>query len=104
TLLLATAHRIVPRGATPAEAADAVYKWVSGNFHFSLGAVLFGTSRETLRGMTGDCSEAAVLTAALLRASGVPTRVALGFASVGRGVFIGHAWTEARLGGAWVGV
>jgi transglutaminase-like putative cysteine protease len=103
SLLLATARRAAAPGSDPAEAAGDVYRWVSGNFRFSLGAVLFGTSREALRGMTGDCSEAAVLTAALLRAAGVPARVALGFASVGRGVFIGHAWTEAWLGG-WVGV
>ena len=44
--------------------------------------------------------------AALMRARGIPSRVALGFASVGRGVFIGHAWTEAWLdpGRGWVGV
>ena len=54
--------------------------------------------------MEGDCSEAAVLTAALLRAEGIPSRVALGFATLGRGVFIGHAWAEAFLNGQWIGV
>jgi hypothetical protein len=105
SLLVAAERRAVTvsPGDDPAAAAGDVYRWVSGNFRFSLGAVLFGTSREALRGMTGDCSEAAVLTAALLRAAGVPSRVALGFASVGRGVFIGHAWAEAWLG-EWVGV
>jgi hypothetical protein len=45
-----------------------------------------------------------VLTAALLRAAGIPSRVVLGFATLGRGVFVGHAWTEAFIGGQWIGV
>jgi len=104
TLLKATADSIAGKETDPERIAAAAYKWVSDRFHFRLGAALFGASPEVLRGLTGDCSEAAVLTAALLRARGVPARVALGFASVGRGVFIGHAWCEARLGGEWVGV
>ena len=104
TLLQSTAATIVGPETDPARTAGAVYAWVRDHLAFRLGAVLFGTSSEVLRSLTGDCSEAAVLTAALLRARGVPARIALGFASVGRGVFIGHAWCEARLGGAWVGV
>jgi transglutaminase-like putative cysteine protease len=104
TLLRATADSIAGGETDPERIAAAVYAWVAGHFRFRLGAALFGTSPEVLRTLTGDCSEAAVLTAALLRARGVPARIALGFASVGRGVFIGHAWCEARLGGAWVGV
>jgi transglutaminase-like putative cysteine protease len=104
SLLLATAARAAGRETDPRKAAEAVYRWVTENFRFRLGAVLFGTSREILRDPTGDCSEAAVLTAALLRARGIPARVALGFASLGRGVFIGHAWCEAWIDGAWTGV
>jgi transglutaminase-like putative cysteine protease len=104
TLLKTTADSIAGNETDPERIAEKVYRWVGDRFHFRLGAVLFGASPEVLRGLTGDCSEAAVLTAALLRARGVPARIALGFASVGRGVFIGHAWCEARLGGAWVGV
>jgi transglutaminase-like putative cysteine protease len=93
----------------PARAARetaAIRAWVTDGFRFELGAVLFGSSREVLRDMTGDCSEAAILTAALLRARRIPSRVALGFASAGQGVFVGHAWTEAWLGPetGWVGV
>ena len=57
-----------------------------------------------MRTMKGDCSEATVLTAALLRANGIPSRVVMGFATLDRGVFIGHAWAEAWLGGAWIGI
>lgn len=99
---------VVAAGPSPDPGAQAasIRKWVTDGFRFQLGAVLFGNSRAVLRDMTGDCSEAAILSAALLRARGIPSRVALGFASVGRGVFIGHAWTEAWLGPdrGWVGV
>ncbi len=106
TLLLAAAAKAAGPSADPGKRTGALRRWVTAGFRFRLGAVLFGTSREVLRDMTGDCSEAAILTAALLRASGIPSRVALGFASAGRGVFIGHAWTEAWLGedAGWVGV
>lgn len=104
TLLIATAAGIAGTETDPLRITRAVYRWVTGRFRFKLGAVLFGNSSGILRDLTGDCSEAAVLTAALLRAKGVPARVALGFASLGRGVFIGHAWSEAWIDGGWVGV
>jgi hypothetical protein len=104
SLLIGTAARIAGSETDPLRVTDAVYRWVTDRFRFKLGAVLFGTSSGILRDLTGDCSEAAVLTAALLRARGVPARVALGFASLGRGVFIGHAWSEAWIRGRWVGV
>ncbi len=104
TLLIATATRIAGQETDPVKVTGNIYSWVIAHFNFELGAVLFGTSSEVLRKLTGDCSEAAILTAALLRARGIPARLALGFASVGRGVFIGHAWTEAFLQGQWVGV
>ena len=62
------------------------------------GATLFGSSSDILRHMTGDCSEAAVLTAAMLRAKGIPARVSLGMVHFDSGVFTGHAWPEAWLG------
>jgi hypothetical protein len=86
------------------ETARRIRGYVSDSFDYRLGATLFGTSREALRDLRGDCSEAAVLTAALLRAAGIPARVVLGFATLNRGVWIGHAWAEAFVGGAWVGV
>ena len=104
SLLLAKATELKSGAANDVEIAGRVYGFVSSSFQFKLGAALFGTSREALRSMRGDCSEAAVLTAALLRASGVPGRVVLGFATTGRGVFIGHAWAEAFLNGQWIGV
>jgi transglutaminase-like putative cysteine protease len=104
SLLAATAARIAGSETDPARITGLVYRWVADSFRFELGSVLFGDSRSILRDLRGDCSEAAILTAALLRSRGIPARIALGFASLGRGVFIGHAWCEAWVGGSWTGV
>src|SRR5690606_6987368 len=81
SLLAATAAHIVGSETDPARITGLIYRWVADRFRFELGSVLFGDSRSTLRDLRGDCSEAALLTAALLRSRGVPARIALGFAS-----------------------
>ena len=53
----------------------------------------------------GDCSEHAVLTAALARMYGIPARVMVGIALLSAGndfAAYGHAWTEMQEGGKWV--
>lgn len=62
---------------------------------------------ETLQRRSGDCTEAAVLLAALGRAAGIPTRVANGlvysrerYHGIGN-VFMPHSWTLAYVDGAW---
>lgn len=62
---------------------------------------------ETLSRRAGDCTEAAVLLAALGRAAGIPTRVANGLVySRARyhgvsNVFMPHSWTLAHVDGEW---
>lgn len=62
---------------------------------------------ETLARRTGDCTEAAVLLAALGRAAGIPTRVASGLVySRARyhgvsNVFMPHSWVLAWVDGRW---
>ncbi|MCR9200855.1 MAG: transglutaminase domain-containing protein [Planctomycetaceae bacterium] len=61
------------------------------------------TADEVARNLRGDCTEHAVLLAALLRIKGIPSRVASGLVPVARGYgFQGHTWVEARLGDSWV--
>jgi hypothetical protein len=55
---------------------------------------------EVLQTRVGDCNEHATLLVALLRASGIPARLASGLVYT-RGKFFYHAWTEAYLG-KWV--
>jgi len=52
---------------------------------------------EVLKTRVGDCNEHAVLLTALLRASGIPSRLCAGLVYA-RGKFFYHAWTEAYLG------
>ncbi len=63
--------------------------------------VAFATASEVCRNRSGDCSEHAVLLAALGRSQGIPSRIAMGLTYVG-GIFGGHAWTEMWMGGRWV--
>jgi hypothetical protein len=69
-------------------------------------SVGYASALETVRTRTGDCTEHALLLAALARASGIPARVMTGFAYVdqfgeGAQVFVPHAWTQAWVDGRW---
>ncbi|MBA4394263.1 MAG: hypothetical protein C0407_12000, partial [Desulfobacca sp.] len=56
---------------------------------------------EVLRQREGDCNEHATLLLALLRAAGIPSRMALGITLL-RDRFYYHAWVEAYLGRRWI--
>ena len=64
----------------------------------------FATALETARQKAGDCTEHAVLTAALARAAGIPSRVVTGMAysqhtgDYENGAFFYHMWTEVFVG------
>lgn len=61
------------------------------------------TAAEVAQNRRGDCTEHAVLLAALMRIRGVPSRVASGLVPVANGYgFQGHTWVEAKLGNEWV--
>jgi hypothetical protein len=67
----------------------------------------YASAAETVASREGDCTEHAVLLAALARALGVPARVVNGLAYapefVGREkVFVPHAWVKAWDGSRWV--
>jgi hypothetical protein len=70
-------------------------------------ATAFAGASAVAQSKAGDCSEHAVLLAALLRAQGIPSRVASGmvyaeeFAGK-RDVFAWHMWTQAQVDGAWI--
>jgi len=58
------------------------------------------TASEVIETKTGDCSEHAVLLAAMARAVGVPSRGVAGLMYSG-GEFGYHMWTQVYVGGAW---
>lgn len=87
----------------PAEIAVAMEKYVHTAMtdkNFSTG---LATATEVARDLQGDCTEHAVLLAAMLRAKEIPSRVAVGLVYSDRhSAFAGHMWTEAYLNGQWV--
>jgi hypothetical protein len=60
----------------------------------------FASAVEVLQHRSGDCSEHAVLAAAMARAVGVPSRVVSGLVHVD-GRFAYHMWFEVWVGGSW---
>jgi len=102
-------------GKTPEEALAALRAWFSGGFRYSryLGAPSAGASPLAdffFRTRAGHCEYFATGTVLLLRAAGIPTRYAIGYAvhewSALEGRFIvrandAHAWALAWIGGAW---
>ncbi|MBD3241263.1 MAG: hypothetical protein GF331_11805 [Chitinivibrionales bacterium] len=63
----------------------------------------YSSALETLEAGFGDCSEYAVLLAALLRARNVPARVFQGFVyAPSRRAYLGHAWVGVQLDGQWL--
>jgi len=63
----------------------------------------FASAAEVIESGTGDCTEHAVLLAALARARGIPARVALGLV-YSEGKFLYHAWSEVFIDGRWIGL
>jgi hypothetical protein len=94
------------------DAAKAVHK--IGNFvneyisekNLSIG---YASAAEVAGSRQGDCTEHAVLTAAMCRAVGIPAQVVCGIVYIEefdgkKSVFGGHAWVEAYVGGKWIGL
>ena len=66
----------------------------------------YGTAVEAFNSRRGDCTEYAVLLAAMGRAAGIPTRVVIGSVYARhfeghRHVFVPHTWVQAWTGNAW---
>lgn len=67
----------------------------------------FASASEIARNPSGDCSEHAVLLAALLRSAGIPSRVCAGLVYADsfaghESIFGWHMWTQALIDGRWI--
>lgn len=112
--LLARAR--LDKDASDTDRAERLRALVSRHLSAKNLATAFGSASEAARSRSGDCTEHAVLLAALLRAEGIPSRVASGLVYVpdlaGQGPGWGwHLWTQALVqppvvaggfGRAWV--
>jgi hypothetical protein len=82
------------------ETARREQDWVAEHARLDAGIALAPAS-ETVTTCKGTCLAFAVLLASLERASGLPSRVAMGYVYE-QGIWGGHAWTEVELGDRWV--
>ncbi len=81
-------------------AAKKIERWVNANIKKKNFGVGFASAKEVAERLEGDCTEHAVLCAAMARAAGIPSRLAVGLVSV-QDIFGGHMWTEVWVG-KWV--
>jgi len=85
------------------DVAVALEKFVATRLKNKNFSTALATASEVARDLAGDCTEHAVLLAALLRSNKVPSRVVIGFVYAdslqGLG---GHMWTEAYMNGQWI--
>ena len=94
------------KDAGPGERAESLRRGVHGLITKKDLDVGFASAAETARTLSGDCTEHAVLLAAMLRSQKIPSRVVSGLVYVergggagGGGVFGYHMWTQALIDG-----
>jgi len=104
--IIELARKAIGNTNDAAEAARRIEAFVAKyikSFDLSVG---YATAVETATSKQGDCTEFAVLTAALCRAVGIPSKVVSGVAYVddwrGYQGFGGHAWAQAYVGDKWI--
>ncbi|OHB73880.1 MAG: hypothetical protein A2Z25_09965 [Planctomycetes bacterium RBG_16_55_9] len=106
--VITLARRAVGDTKDAAEAAKKIEAFVGEYVENRSLSVGYASAAEVAASRQGDCSEFAVLTAAMCRAVGIPARVVVGVAYVsdfaGHRGFGGHAWTQAYMGGKWIGL
>jgi len=101
------AKKAVGKAADAAEAARKIESFVSNYIKTKDLSVGYASAREVADSAQGDCTEHAVLAAALCRAIGIPAQVVAGLGHVSRlgdkrDAFVPHAWYRAYVGGKWV--
>lgn len=99
------ARKAVGDETDPWEKAKRIERWVHNNMRSQNFTENFATADHVARTLEGDCTEYAVLTAAMCRAEGIPSRTAVGLIYVdgARGPCFGfHMWAEVWVRGQWV--
>jgi transglutaminase-like putative cysteine protease len=106
--IIALARRAVGNTKDTAEAAQNIEAFVAKYIEDKDLSVGYASAVDVAASRQGDCSEHAVLAAAMCRAIGIPAQMVVGIAYVkdfaGRQGFGGHAWIQAYVGGKWVGL
>ena len=107
--IVALARKAVGDAADAAQAARRIEAFVAGYIRKKDFSVGYATASEVALSRQGDCTEHAVLAAAMCRAVGVPAQVVIGVTYVPefgkrKHVFGPHAWVRAYVGGKWIGL
>jgi hypothetical protein len=105
--VVALARQAVGTTKDAAEATRRIEAFVRDYITTKDYAVGYASAGEVVKTRRGDCTEHAVLGAALCRAVGIPARVVAGIAYVNEAegfehVFGHHAWFMAYLNGQWI--
>lgn len=97
------AAKAVGKEKDPWKQAQAVERWVKTNLKNKNATELFATADHVARTLEGDCTEHALLGAAMCRAAGVPSRTVFGLVLVPPNASkMGyHAWIEVWVNGQW---
>jgi len=99
--ILALANQV--QAKTPWEVAVGLERQVHQFVKLKDFSQAFATAADVIKHKEGDCTEHAVLLAALCRAKGIPARVAMGLVYYPPvGGFAYHMWTEAWINDRWV--
>jgi transglutaminase-like putative cysteine protease len=101
----ALTRRAVGTRTDPWQQAVAIQDWVFKNMRRKNFSTAFASAKEVAKNLEGDCSEHGVLTAAMTRAAGIPTRVVVGLVyAPDLGGFGPHLWNEVFVNGRWVAI
>ncbi len=98
--IISKAEEIVGQEKNSWIASMKICRWVYQNMKNKNYKVGFGTAKQTLKDLQGDCSEHTVLFVGLARASGIPSRIATGLV-YHKDAFYYHFWPEVYVG-RWV--
>lgn len=100
--VVALARQAAPADQDPRQVALALEQFVHENITQKNFSQAFATAAEVAETREGDCTEHAVLLAALARARGIPARVAVGLVYMPQAQAFGyHMWNEVYLSDRW---
>jgi len=105
--IVALALKTVAEANSATQAAQMLENFVRQYIENKTLSVGYASALQVLQSKSGDCTEHALLLVAMLKAVGIPARVASGVVYVDQfsnreQVFIPHAWAQAYIEGQWV--
>ena len=101
--MIALSKTILAGESDAIRALKRIRAWVQSQMKPNAGIGVLRDAREVLDTKEGVCRDYAILTATIMRASGIPAKVCSGLLYF-NGAFYYHAWTEAWVGRQWVAI